>query len=338
MTCKKFAASALMLVTLSSAAQSTANTPANRSPYFARVDDTVFVSGHFLYWSAEIQKTFYPPNLEDRQKLLTSPVKNFVFVNVVTNRPDKPAGYYYKALFERFGISNTYVMGDCDLFCARAFVGAKHRQLAQDVGETRSRVAFQIPYNIDENWQSSTLERKFPATQLAPFEAAVPDFAKSNKDLLIKAFTKPLDGSGGLFIGQDEVTYCDSISTGTCETLKGMNAFSMGLTTNPERALINLPPNFGAPRPSGFAKIDDVNALPVKDNSLRDVYRTFLGKPKLTGRFFAVSESGDSVGWSWGSDNAQGNAVTRALNSCEKNSATQCRLYAVGDDVVWNLK
>lgn len=331
---KKLSRAILLLASFTAIAQTPAPV-ANRSPYFARVGDTVFISGHFLYWSSDLNAVFNPTKLEDRLKLQEFPVRNFVMMNVVTNRPSKSSGYLFKERFDRFGVDSTFVMGNCDLYCARIFVAGKRRQLAQDAGSLPSRVAFQIPYNIGENWESTTLDRTFPASQLIPFEAAAPEFFRSNKELLTKAFTKPLDGNGGLFVGQDVVTYCDSGSLGSCEPLSGITAFSMGLTTAPERAFIPLPPNFGAPQPSSFAKLEDVDALPVNDNALRDIYRTFLKQPKLTGRFFALSESGDSAAWSWGSDNAWGNAPTRALNGCERKSTSKCRLYAVGDQVVW---
>lgn len=86
------------------------------------------------------------------------------------------------------------------------------------------------------------------------------------------------------------------------------------------------------PRPSGFAAIDAVSAVPYVDAAGRAAYRSFLSQYPT--RAFAVSSSG---AWSW----AEGgdNPMSVALANCRKeNGNSPCRLYAVDDHVVWNDK
>ncbi|MGF6372916.1 dienelactone hydrolase [Paraburkholderia sp. RAU6.4a] len=84
-----------------------------------------------------------------------------------------------------------------------------------------------------------------------------------------------------------------------------------------------------APRPSGYAPLDTVSAVPYVDESGRAAYRDFL--KQYSSRAFAVSNSG---AWSW----AEGgdDPMSIALAGCQKESHQSCRLYAVDDAVVWH--
>jgi dienelactone hydrolase len=79
---------------------------------------------------------------------------------------------------------------------------------------------------------------------------------------------------------------------------------------------------------SGFANIDDVNALPHLTESGRIAYRHYLNQPLP--RAFAVSDAG---AWSWAEDGDD--PASRAITACQKNSKATCRLYSVDQDVVW---
>lgn len=79
---------------------------------------------------------------------------------------------------------------------------------------------------------------------------------------------------------------------------------------------------------TGFAALDNIDAVPYLKATGREGYRAFLAKSFP--RAFAVSPSG---AWSWA---ANGDAPrTRVLANCEKNSKERCKLYAVDDYVVW---
>ena len=99
---------------------------------------------------------------------------------------------------------------------------------------------------------------------------------------------------------------------------------SVGLPSKPAVNVSDIP----RPPASGFAKIDDVDAVPHVRDTGKKGYATFLrwGTP----RAFAISGTG---AWGWA---AEGDDPTaRAIANCQKNSKDPCRLYAVDEDVVW---
>ncbi|WP_433691539.1 dienelactone hydrolase family protein [Herbaspirillum seropedicae] len=79
---------------------------------------------------------------------------------------------------------------------------------------------------------------------------------------------------------------------------------------------------------SDFARLEDVEALPYRNEKGGALYAKFLQVPLP--RAFAISRSGQS-GLAWGGDNPS----ERALQNCQKNSPEPCALYAIDEDVVW---
>lgn len=89
-----------------------------------------------------------------------------------------------------------------------------------------------------------------------------------------------------------------------------------------------LPPPMEPPARTGYAAVDDVDAVPFLTESTKKAYRGFLEKDMP--RAFAVSTSG-AYGWA-----VQGEDPIRdALESCNSNVRGTCKLYAVDDFVVW---
>jgi hypothetical protein len=80
---------------------------------------------------------------------------------------------------------------------------------------------------------------------------------------------------------------------------------------------------------TGYASVDDVNAVPYLQQGGREAYRNFL--TKSLPRAFAVSSTG---AWSWAEDGD--NPAEQVLESCQKSSDSPCKLYAVNDYVVWS--
>jgi dienelactone hydrolase len=82
------------------------------------------------------------------------------------------------------------------------------------------------------------------------------------------------------------------------------------------------------PKPSGYAALDAVNAVPFLDAAGRAGYENFL--KQYPTRAFAVSDAG---AWSW----AEGgdDPMALAIQNCEKEGGGACHLYAVNDAVVW---
>jgi len=88
------------------------------------------------------------------------------------------------------------------------------------------------------------------------------------------------------------------------------------------------PAQTATPPSSGFADIQDVKAIPHLGDKGREGYQQFL--TKAFPRAFAMSTSGR---WAWA--DMGDDPLKRALETCQKNNAQTCRLYAVDDQVVW---
>ena len=88
-------------------------------------------------------------------------------------------------------------------------------------------------------------------------------------------------------------------------------------------------PDLAAPPASGFAKVDQVDKVPLRSDRARDGYRSWLATdgPKA----FAVHPTLGSWGSSWGGNRAN----APALANCELNAGQPCKLYAVDDSAVW---
>jgi dienelactone hydrolase len=84
-----------------------------------------------------------------------------------------------------------------------------------------------------------------------------------------------------------------------------------------------------APKATGYAALDAVDAVPFVDAGGRAGYRSFLHQ--YPSRAFAVSDTG---AWAW----AEGgdDPMSLAIKNCEKESLAPCRLYAVNETVVWS--
>lgn len=87
---------------------------------------------------------------------------------------------------------------------------------------------------------------------------------------------------------------------------------------------------------SGFANIDDVDAIPYINDTARAQYREWL--KKSTPRAFALSISGHYA-WANGMRSVDGSAlqdpVERVMTNCNRVSPEPCSLYAVNGVVVW---
>ena len=86
---------------------------------------------------------------------------------------------------------------------------------------------------------------------------------------------------------------------------------------------------------SGFAEVDNLNALPFKSDTVRKIYRQWLDLPLP--RAFAFSS--EKVIATAGLDPADTSEPTdpsdRALARCRRISTSPCQLYAVDNVVVW---
>ena len=82
---------------------------------------------------------------------------------------------------------------------------------------------------------------------------------------------------------------------------------------------------------SGYARVEDSEAVPFLNEQGRAAYRDYLSKMKP--RAFAVSPSG---AWCWAEEGEAPDK--RALETCARKSNQPCSLYSVDDYVVWRGK
>jgi hypothetical protein len=294
---------------------------AEHSPNFIREGSTVFVSGHTKFWIGRLSNALSPRNHN------VNPVTRVVFVNATSFRSDDTVAAHIAIERTRKLTIETVVVGSCDLFCVRLFAAGKTRVLGQDLPDSKSELAIQVPIDFT----TKKLERRFPNSQVAVFEAAIPSMRDENKSLIAKGVSKPSDVTGGLFVGATETRYCDTATS--CEPVKGVSGFTMQLLTSDQRVEVALPKTFPAPVPTGFAAINDLSQPIVQRNAVA-MYKEFLDAPiGGSGRAFALSENGEGP-VSWWAANGE-DPVARAISLCQKK-AKVCKLYAVDDYVVWN--
>lgn len=297
----------------------------NYSPYYAKVGASIFVSGPLQFWAASLFKEFNQSNTD---------VERVVFVNATSTRPEVVGSEVAINRQMRSKNITTVVVGRCDLWCSRLFIGGKVRQFGQDLQGQKTHLDIQVP--ID--YATKALEPRFPNTQWAIYERNEPKL-NAYKSVFYEALTEG-GMTGGLHIyGDQPAQFCLTRSPDSgCKAYEA-SAFGMGVTTQPARVSITLPEQFPAPLPSGFADINDVSAVPPRGQNSADDYRKFLEFPIAAGRFFAISEdTNGATGRSWGDPSPEGDAPTRAIKRCETASKSKCRMYAVNDKVVWRIE
>ena len=87
-----------------------------------------------------------------------------------------------------------------------------------------------------------------------------------------------------------------------------------------------LPP--GAPRPTGFAPLKNVAAVPLVSPRCRELYANFLQKD--VPRSFAIGPNGSCAYFA-----GQHDVMAKSLARCAEFAKRACKLYAVNDEVVW---
>jgi dienelactone hydrolase len=97
---------------------------------------------------------------------------------------------------------------------------------------------------------------------------------------------------------------------------------------NPLPDLDDLP----APPATGYAALDDVDSVPVRNQRGRDGYKTWLAAdgPKA----FAIEPRSGVWAFIWGGLRP----LAQSLERCERIAKKPCRLYAVDDRVVWSAE
>jgi hypothetical protein len=137
---------------------------------------------------------------------------------------------------------------------------------------------------------------------------------------------------GGLAGGQDETRMSwlyESFSKHAVEEVASGTVNNA--TATPTASAVSITAN------SDFAKIDDVQAVPLLSPEGREAYKNWLSKPSP--KAFVISPSGYYVWTSGGyqpkSADDPADATERALSRCEKRTGKACKVYAVDRRVVW---
>jgi dienelactone hydrolase len=94
-----------------------------------------------------------------------------------------------------------------------------------------------------------------------------------------------------------------------------------------EEVGFSMPKSAGAPPASAFARLDDVDKVPVTTPEARAKYERFLQLD--VPRAYAIGPNGEFAYFS------APDAIARTLHVCHQRSGAQCKLYAVDDQVVW---
>jgi len=144
----------------------------------------------------------------------------------------------------------------------------------------------------------------------------------------------------------------DSPDTYECHV--GYSRAVVDLKGQAARAGMNRQPQAQAPQPmqvqaaapvaaaaipliaTGFANINDIDAIPYLSDKGREDYRQYLGRP--TPKAFALSASGHWFSaWTLvpGEAGMPTDPQERAVMACNRTSPTPCKLYAVNGAVVW---
>ena len=86
---------------------------------------------------------------------------------------------------------------------------------------------------------------------------------------------------------------------------------------------------------SGFAKVDDINALPFKTETVRKIYRQWLNLPLPRAFAFSSEKVIATAGLDPADTSEPADPSERALARCRRISSSACQLYAVDNVVVW---
>jgi dienelactone hydrolase len=99
----------------------------------------------------------------------------------------------------------------------------------------------------------------------------------------------------------------------------------------PVQVLAELDGVLDLPKPpaTGFAKVNDIDKVPLFTDQARAAYTQWLNQPEP--RAFAIDPQSKAYGWAAAGDGP----YARALSNCQRHAKSTCRLYAVDQDVVW---
>jgi hypothetical protein len=251
------------------------------------------------------------------------------------------SGYSIGELFRQLGVG-TAVSGKCYSACSRMFLGGTERRFTDDYSPAATQIGFHGHYQADGRLNPELVQRFGLKRWVIKYSdgKADPDLVERwinipvNKGMLhfyhpVLAQTK---GASSFLCQGTEPTRQRNFG---CEKI-GKSAVDVGVVTSTEfvrsndyaelrAAFANRPPN------TGYAAISDLGKVPLSSSRGLEEYTRFLEAeaPKA----FAVAPGQDT--WAWNSETWD--AMTLALSRCEQRAGQPCFLYAVDEDVVWQI-
>lgn len=251
-----------------------------------------------------------------------------------------PSGYRIGELFRARGL-RTAVSGFCNSSCSRMFLGGKTRFFTDDFPPEYTHVGFHGHYDRKGRLTSDAVKRLGLKDWIIKYSDG-----KADAELVDRWISIPLS-IGMIHFYHPERFARDGASTFMCQGNEPMarsvngcepifkTALDLGIVTSLDivksedqvdvRALLPNPP-----KASGFAAIEDLGKVPLRSDSGRREYESFLAAPLPR----AMALSVDGLDWAWNA--GEFDAASLALQRCEQRSGRPCKLYAVDNDVVWS--
>jgi hypothetical protein len=210
------------------------------------------------------------------------------------------------------------------------------------------------PYGpVNTNAGGRTDRRSDPLVCLDAFRKAAMDLQQRARSVGGSGVTGIVSFYNGAEMDSTAVYECHIGHTRGVVTLKGQAVRSLQPAQQPaavtpitpitpvQPAAVVMAPAVGsAAQPAriatGYAAIDDVDAVPYLSDKGRADYRQWLGRP--TPRAFAISPKGHwwaAYSLTPADTTLPSDPTERALVGCERAAQMPCKLYAINGSVVW---
>jgi hypothetical protein len=290
------------------------------------VGNTLILSGEVVYQDLERAKKTLGANKNITHVVL----RNSMGGNSWT-------GYRMGELFRERGLT-AVVSGHCVSSCSRLFLGGKQRLFSDDFPASLTYVGFHGHYDfgtlnleaVKKNDQAAWT-KKFTDNKVDPklldrwinIERRAGDvrFYPSSVATRWKAQTFLCHGTESR-----RPNLCERIPT---DALKEGIVTSRETYASPDASSLPFKQREKQYPTTSYAALEDIAKLPAKSKSAKRDYEQFLNA--TLPRAFAISRDTRTVAWS--AYNAR--SAEAAPETCNKKSASPCRLYAVDERIVY---
>ena len=238
----------------------------------------------------------------------------------------------------------TAVSGYCYSGCSRIFLGGVDRKFTDDYPLSMTNVGFHGHYYTSGPQNGQLNKQSVRNNGLKDWIIKHSD-GKADPDLVERWINIPVN-IGMIhffhpqFAKEQKVTtfFCErgpipGVGIFGCEPIN-KNALDLGVVTSLEMMKSNDQEELRAsfpkiPPKTTYARIDDVDKVPLKSEKGLAEYRRYLQAPPP--KAFAIAP--DKMSCAWQSGNIE--VINAALSRCAERSRKTCSLYAVDNDIVW---